>query len=269
MFKIKDDTFDPPSQFELNPINNWKTPKKILVLNGSPRGRNGYTFLYLNRFIKGLQNSGASVDAIELGQKKINPCTGCFHCWKNSSGKCIQKDDVNDLYEIFKKSDLIIYAFTLYWDTVPGILKNFIERAFCLEHPYMIPGMNKTRHPRRNKKEQSFFVFSVCGFPEQTHFNPIKEYFNSVSHNAHMPFLGGIYRSACMFLPNDPMYFKTYTRVLDSIQKSGESLYKYGKIENKTIKTIQTKINPKEFQLHSNKFWENVVLKDAYFAEKV
>ena len=140
MFKIDADISDPPSQFEINPVKNWKIPEKILVINGSPRGHNGYTYLYLNRFIKGLQNAGASVETIELGEKKINPCIGCFHCWKNNTSKCIQKDDLNDIYDIYKDSDLIIYAFSLYWDTVPGILKNFIERAFCLRTSIYDPG---------------------------------------------------------------------------------------------------------------------------------
>ena len=269
MFKISADISDSPTRFEENSVQNWTRPRKILVLNGSPRGRNGYTFHYLNRFIQGLETGGASVETVELGQKKINPCTGCFHCWKNNTGRCIQDDDVNDLYDIYHDADLIIYAFTLYWDTVPGILKNFIERGFCLEHPYMIPGISKTRHPRRTPKNQSFFVFSVCGFPEPSHFDSVKAYFKSISHNAHIPFIGGIYRPACMFLPNDPMYYRTYHLVLDSIQQAGESLYQYGKIDSKTIKAVQTKIDPKEFQLHANKYWENVVLKNDYFVKSV
>jgi hypothetical protein len=72
-----------------------------------------------------------------------------------------------------------------------------------------------------------------------------------------------------MFLPNDPMYPKTYNHVLDSIQIAGESLYRNGKIDNKTIKVIQTKIEPKEFQVYANKFWENVVLKNEYFVKSV
>ncbi len=269
IFKISTDISDSLTELEINPIKNWKQPEKIMVINGSPRGRNGYTFHYLNRFIKGLEDSDASVEIIELGQKKINPCIGCFHCWKNNTGRCVQNDDVNALYDIYHKSDLIIYAFTLYWDTIPGILKNFIERAFCLEHPYMIPGIYKTRHPRREKRDQSFFVFSVCGFPEESHFDSIKEYFKNISHNAHIPFIGGIYRSACMFLPNDPMYYKKYNLVLDSIQKAGESVYKSGKINKKTIEKIQTKIDPEEFRPHTNKFWENVVLKKEFFVKSV
>ena len=269
IFKINAVSYDPPTQFETNIAKNWKTPQKILVINGSPRGQNCYTFHYLNRFVQGLKQGNASVEMIELNTKKINSCTGCFHCWKNDSGRCIQKDDVNDIYDRYYDSDLIIYAFPLYWDTVPGIMKNFIERAFCHEHPYMIQGITKTRHPRRVQKDISFFLFSVCGFPEQSHFDSVKEYFKKVSHNAHMPLMGGIYRSACMFLPNDPMNFKTYNLVLDSIEKAGESLYKNGKIDKKTLETIHTNISPKEFQMHANKFWENVVLRDQYCVKSV
>jgi multimeric flavodoxin WrbA/putative sterol carrier protein len=269
IFKIKADISDPPAQFEKHPVRKWLPPRKILVLNGSPRSREGYTFHYLNRFVKGLENSEASIEMIDLGKKNIKPCVGCFHCWKNNTGRCIQKDDVNYIYDMYNDADLIIYAFTIYWDTVPGILKNFIERAFCLEHPYMIQGLTKTRHPRRVKMDKAFFLFSVCGFPEQENFDSVKEYFKKVSHNAHMPFLGGIYRTSCMLLPNDPNYFKMYNNVLDSMQKAGESLIRTGNIDKKILRTIHTKISPKEFQIHANKFWENVLLKDEYFVKSV
>jgi len=47
------------------------------------------------------------------------------------------------------------------------------------------------------------------------------------------------------------------------------TFYKNGKIDNKTINMIQTTVDPKEFQLHANKFWENVVLKKEYFVKSV
>ncbi len=260
LYKIGVETADPPAEFELKPLKNWHPPEKVLVINGAPRGRNGYTYLYLNRFIKGMAGAGAVVETVDLCSANILPCAGCFHCWKNNTGKCVQQDDLNALYDRYYGSDLIIYAFPLYWDTVPGKLKNFIERAFCLEHPYMIAGLSKTRHPRRVKKEQSFFVFSVCGFPEQSHFNAVIEYFKAVSHGAHMPYLGGIYRTACMFLHNDPTFFKTYNLVLDSIQKAGESLYRSGVIGRMLEKAINTKVKPNDFRTSANKFWENIVV---------
>jgi multimeric flavodoxin WrbA len=217
----------------------------------------------------GLEMSVVSIEMIELGKKNIKPCIGCFHCWKNDTSRCIQNDDVNDIYDKYNDADMIVYAFTIYWDTVPGILKNFIERAFCLEYPYMIQGLTKTRHPRRVKKDKAFFLFAICGFPEQSNFDSIKDYFKKVSHNAHMPLLGGIYRTACMLLPNDPGYFKTYNLVLESMQKAGESLIRTGTVEKKTLKTIHKKISSKEFQIHANKFWENVLSKDEYFIKSV
>lgn len=269
IYKISTDISDPPTKNELEPVKNWQSPKKILVINGSPRANRGFTYLYLNRFIQGLSKGDAVIEMVELGNLDIKPCTGCFHCWKNSTGKCIQKDDVNEIYEKYEKADLIIYAFTLYWDTVPGVLKNFIERAFCLEHPYMIPGRFKTRHTRRVKKDKSFFVFSVCGFPEQIHFDSVKQYFQSISHNSHIPFIGGLYRSACMFLHNSPTQFKNYNQVLQAIEKSGESLYKNGRIKKDLVKKVETEVSVKDFQTQANKFWDNVIKKDEYCIQDI
>jgi hypothetical protein len=96
-----------------------------------------------------------------------------------------------------RAADLILYAFTLSCDTVPGILKNFMERVFCLEQPYMIAGVRKTRHPRRVIKNQSLFVFSVCGFLEFSHFDPVNFPVEGMAHPGagRQPFVANSYLS--------------------------------------------------------------------------
>ena len=55
---------------------------KVLALNSSPRA-NGQskTELMMLQLIKGMTEAGALVEVVNLREKRIRNCTGCFTCW--------------------------------------------------------------------------------------------------------------------------------------------------------------------------------------------
>ena len=61
---------DPVTQFEKNPVKYWTKPKKVIVLNASPRAENGYTDFYLKPFIKGMRKK-TDVELVHLNKYKI------------------------------------------------------------------------------------------------------------------------------------------------------------------------------------------------------
>lgn len=96
---------------------------KILLINGSPRA--GNTDLILNKIKDSLV--GFSLDLVLLREKNIQYCKGCLFCDKNK--KCLIKDDMIDINEKLLKSHLIIIGTPNYYDNVPALLKNFIDRT--------------------------------------------------------------------------------------------------------------------------------------------
>lgn len=50
----------------------------VLVLNGSPKKQSD-TMVLTNSFLKGF-GSEHKIDIINVIEKKINPCKGCFAC---------------------------------------------------------------------------------------------------------------------------------------------------------------------------------------------
>jgi hypothetical protein len=46
----------------------------------------------LNHLVEGMQEAGAEVEVVNLREKKIKNCIGCFTCWTKTPGKCLQKD---------------------------------------------------------------------------------------------------------------------------------------------------------------------------------
>jgi multimeric flavodoxin WrbA len=259
---------DAVSKFEIS-IKSHSIPKKILVINGSPRGQNGFTYYYLEKLLEGIRRTNAQLELIDICKYRILPCTGCYNCWKESNGSCIQKDDVGEIYSKLDNADHIIFAFPLYHDGVPGILKNFIDRGLYRMYPYMIEGDGITRHPRRLKRDQKMTIFSICGFPENKHFEAVKTFFKQKSHNSHIPISNQIYRSACMYLYSNPLEYQKLNHISEALKTAGEELGRTGLIEDKLIKRIEANVNRLDFQKISSKFWDNVILKNPSELPKV
>ena len=147
---------------------------KILLINGSPKGKRSNSLRLAKSFIEGVkavhENSGTSVevDELELASLTIGPCGGCFACWNATPGKCVIKDDMPMVIEKELAADLILWSFPLYYFNVPGLLKNLIDRQLPMALPFMAErtdgygnGSHQSRYENRNTKN---VLVSTCGF---------------------------------------------------------------------------------------------------------
>lgn len=104
---------------------------KVAAFLGSPR-KNGNTARLLAEFLKGAgENSEIIIDEVFLRDKKISGCTACQGC-KKSTG-CIVNDDMQKLYPIIKSADVLVFAMPIYWWSIPGQMKCFIDRLYGLK----------------------------------------------------------------------------------------------------------------------------------------
>jgi len=100
--------------------------KNVLIISSSPR-MNGNSYTLAKEFERGaLENKNNKVTFIDLNKIKINYCKGCYYCMKN--GKCYQKDDFNSLIFLLKESDVILFATPVYFYSMSGQMKVFIDR---------------------------------------------------------------------------------------------------------------------------------------------
>lgn len=151
---------------------------KILAVNGSPRGRDGNTEQLLQPFLNGARSAGAEVEVIYLKDKRIGHCLGCSACLMKTPGVCVQQDDMTELLEKLRQADTIVYATPLYFYTVSGLMKNFLDRHLPLILPYTVKYGDRYGHPKRdNEKTQKMVLISNCGFPERLHFAGLMETF--------------------------------------------------------------------------------------------
>lgn len=102
---------------------------KILGIAGSPR-KGGNTDTLLGEAMKGAGDSGAETEVICLRDRKISPCLGCHECDKE--GRCILKDDMQEIYGKLVQADHIIFASPICFYSVSSYAKLMIDRCQCL-----------------------------------------------------------------------------------------------------------------------------------------
>jgi len=61
-----------------------------------------------------------------LSNLKISPCRECRHC--SIDGKCIVNDEMQQIYPKMMECDLLIIASPVFFTSVSGHLKAFIDR---------------------------------------------------------------------------------------------------------------------------------------------
>lgn len=103
---------------------------KVIAINGSPK-KEGNTYHALKIVLDELEKEGILGEIIHIGNKDIRGCLACGKCAKNRDEKCIQsKDKVNEWISKMKESDGIILGSPVYFASISGTMKAFLDRAF-------------------------------------------------------------------------------------------------------------------------------------------
>ena len=184
--------------------------KKILAINGSYRGRKGYTHFLLDHLFRGARAAGAECEEVVLASHKINRCLACDECHTSRHFlECAysKRDDVANIFEKMKAADLLIYASPIYIFEISGLLKIFIDR------------MNSTSRTHDFKITRSGLFFHHIN-PELCS-KPFAVLICCDNLDSEMP------RSSLA-------YFRTYARFMDAplvgvLVRNGGSLAGYGK----------------------------------------
>ena len=100
---------------------------KIVILMGSPNS-NGSTSILVDSFKKGAEESGHTVEIIDVCRLHVNPCTGCVAC--GYEGDCVQNDDNVRIRKALLSSDMVVFATLLYYYGMSAQLKAAVDR-FC------------------------------------------------------------------------------------------------------------------------------------------
>lgn len=112
--------------------------KNILIVRASVR-KNGNSNLLSDSFANGCRDAGHVVTNLYLADYDLNMCLGCYGC--ESTGICCQKDDMSQLLPLFRDADVLVFSTPVYFYSMAGQLKTFLDRTMPL---YFEPFKPKT-----------------------------------------------------------------------------------------------------------------------------
>ncbi|MBE6110096.1 MAG: flavodoxin family protein [Erysipelotrichaceae bacterium] len=107
---------------------------KVLVLNGSPRP-NGITASMISVFKEAAENKGHEVAVIDVCRKNIKGCLACEFCHNKGEGRCVQKDDMEEIHAHLKDTGMLVLASPIYYHGISGQLKCVIDRFYASLYP--------------------------------------------------------------------------------------------------------------------------------------
>ncbi len=218
---------------------------KILVLNGSPKIKSD-TMRMTKSFLDGLSaNMECEITIIDVIKKNIKPCTGCFMCWKNGDGKCVQKDDQNEILIKILESDIILWSFPLYCYSMPSHLKAVVDRLIPLCRLTMREENGRISHELLfDLSRKKYIVFSGSGFPNwEGNFEGLR-----------LQMINNFGNPLMVFVPETPLLnipeaAPVAQMLLEKFRLAGEEYARTNTLLPETIRALETPMIPKETYL--------------------
>lgn len=98
----------------------------VLGIYGGPR-KGGNSEVILDRVLAGAEAAGAEVETVRAAKLKISGCLNCGGCEK--TGECVVKDDMQQVYPLLDRADVIFLGGPIYFYALPAQVKALIDRA--------------------------------------------------------------------------------------------------------------------------------------------
>ncbi len=101
----------------------------VLGIQGSPR-KNSNTSILISEFLEEAKELNALTCRLEVTSKNIYPCIECNVC--EEKGFCSINDDMNDIYRLFRKADIVVMGTPIFFYGPTAQLKAIIDRSQAL-----------------------------------------------------------------------------------------------------------------------------------------
>ena len=216
---------------------------KILVLNGSPKRDKSDTMHITRAFLDGMRDAVTQkIHVIDVIDKHIEYCTGCFAC-KRNGGTCIHDDDMRAILDEILDSDLLLFSYPLYCYGMPAPLKALLDRTMPLSSMAMRKVGDRYEHVgQADFSRLRYMMICGCGFPNSQHnFEPVVAQFKLCFPCNH----------TIITIPESPMFNAPEAAVvteprLGLVRQAGKQYAETGRIDETLLTEIGSSMIPDE-----------------------
>jgi multimeric flavodoxin WrbA len=181
---------------------------RALIINGSGR-KDGYTSRLCESFTEGLETEGVGCDVVFPYDMNIGHCTGCGLC---KEGTCVISDDMDRIYPLLEKCDILVLATPIRFSGPSSIIKTVLDRS----QPYWYKG----------RRERGYAVGLLCGGGANPAFDHTVSIFKAFTITAGLDWHGYLATSGTDFLDIDETAMPAFNfgRSLISRLRSGSRI---------------------------------------------
>ena len=216
---------------------------KILVFNGSPKREKSDTMHLTRAFLEGMNEAAPQdVHIIDVIDRHIEYCTGCFAC-KRNGGVCIHDDDMRAILEEILQSDLLLFSFPLYSYGMPAQLKALLDRTMPLSSMAMRKVGDRYEHVgQADFSRLRYLMICGCGFPNsRRNFEPAVLQFKLCFPCGH----------TILTVPESPMFNAPEAAIvtvprLALVKRAGRQYAQTGAVEESLLAEIGSPMIPEE-----------------------
>lgn len=190
----------------------------VIGVNGSPR-KNWNTATLLTKALEGAASQGADTELVHLYDLSFKGCSSCFACKLISgshNGICAQKDDLSPiLKKIVDKASALILGTPIYFGSMTGEMRSFIERLLFAPLVYTMPPRSVL--PR---KIRTGIIYTMNITEEMCEERGCAAMFKSTEASFRMIFGGPVETFCCYDTCQFPDYSKVVMEYMDPTEKA-------------------------------------------------
>lgn len=133
---------------------------RALILNGALKGDAGLD-LAQQALTAAFSARGWEAEHVQLREKSIAYCKGCFDCWVKTPGRCPTRDDAPDVTRAILGSDLLVLFSPVTFGGYSSELKKALDRSICLISPLFTRIGGEVHHQSRYPRYPSLLGVGV------------------------------------------------------------------------------------------------------------
>lgn len=129
---------------------------KYLVISTLPRNHEEN-----RRLLRELADQGIVATVMYEEDYHIEGCKGCTFCWLKTPGRCVVKDDYEQIFKEIVYADVVIFVSQAKLGFVSYKLKNIFDRVIPIVMPYLEIRDGECRHvPRYEDRKHLALVYT-------------------------------------------------------------------------------------------------------------